>query len=158
MILDVAQALLDDIDAAVAGEPCELTRTFISAGEPASPNPGCTEISVWVSRLSNAEEFAEGCRIATELELSYRIDWCYSEPDDGTGPTAEDHLEAATCFYDLVDAVWCGIVSAYDSGTLAGISECEQINLGQLVTDPRQSGNVSATGTVTVRYDCSTGS
>ncbi len=156
-MLTEALALVDDIEAAIVGVECQPDRVYVSAGEPAAPNPGCTEISVWVSEVvDDNEAIPDECRVKPLLTLSYRIDWCYKESTQG--PTEAEHLTAATCLYELMEAIWCGLQADLGSGDLAGGNDCKTARLGPLTLDQRQGGNVSATGSVIIEYECVTAS
>lgn len=152
----LAEALVDQIEDFIDVETCQPERVFVSAGEPAVGS--CGEIAVWISNVSDANIGISDCMVDTQVELTYRISWCYPEPEDGSGPTTAQELTAAECLYELMDAVWCGLVSERDAGTLLIQSSCEKTSLGQLTVDPRSGGVVTATGTVTVDYDCVKGS
>ena len=151
-MLNHALSLLDDINAAVASEPCDIDVSRVTAGEPAAPNPGCVDIAVWISSVTDSNAFLQPCLIKSDLELSYRIGWCYTE--SVTGPSEQEELDASECLYGLMEAVWCELVSTKSAGTIAGTTKCDQSELGTLSVNPRQGGWVSATGTVTLRFDC----
>lgn len=151
-----ALALLTQIEDAIADEPCQPTNSFLSAGEPAAPNPGCTDVAVWVSGVEDEAAFETGCQVRAGLTLSYRVGWCY--PESYAGPSEAEELVASSCFYGLMDAVWCAIVAHQSAGDLAGADSCSSTTLGPLTVDARQGGWVSATGTITIPYYCVTSS
>lgn len=151
-MLTHALALLDDLETAIVGEECQPDRTFVAAGEPASPNPGCIDMAVWVSNVQDGNLDPNSCMVRSELQLSYRIGWCYTDKPEG--PSEDDELTAATCLYDLMEAVWCYLVEVHSQGTIAGTDKCDQSSLGPLVVNPRSGGWVEAVGTITIQYNC----
>ena len=151
-MITAALALLSDIEAAIVGQACQPDVSRVTAGEPAAPNPGCTDIAVWVGQVEDSAAFDPGCQVRSELTLNYRIGWCYTERPEG--PSEADELEAATCVYDLAEAVWCYLVELQSQGIIAGLDSCRDSRLGPLTVNPRSGGWVSATGSVTIAYDC----
>lgn len=159
-MIGVADELAANIESFLVGSAFQPDRVYVSAGEPAAPDPGCTEIAVWIDDIldQNQSDPSIPCLVYSQLTLRYRISWCYTENEDGSMPTESEHYTVALALYSLMATVWCGLVQAKGDGTLAGQNKCDQSSLGQLSVDQRSGGHVSATGSVTVPYDCSVGS
>lgn len=140
LIAESVTGLLDD-------EKVELY-----AAEPPSPVGGCDRIRVWVDSLTDGLAFdPDSCTIRTRLRLSYRIYVCYTEK-------AAEHSEAelldqAQGLYDLMDAVWCGIVAAVDDGTFLELGSCADVTVEPMTTD-RGGGETRAAGAVVIPYEC----
>lgn len=149
-MLNAALALLDDIQAAIASEPCQPDVIRVTAGEPAAPNPGCVDVAVWVDNIADANAFSQGCLVRSRLRLAYRIGWCYTESAEG--PSDDDELAASDCLYGLMEAVWCHFVA--ERGSLAGATQCDDVQIEPMSVQPRSGGWVAASGFVTVPFDC----
>lgn len=152
-MIDVVFALAEDLATYVQDSECE-TEVFTTYGEPPAPVGTCSRIFVWLDRVLDRDEIREGCVVNTRLVVAYRIYTCYPTRDDGEDLTADQHLTAAECLYELTELVWCGLVAGKASGNLAGLARCDEINLQPLIVDPPQGGIVSASGSITVEWDC----
>lgn len=150
-MIELAEALLDDLLASVEGE-CEIARSAVTAGSPAAPNGECRALWVWIDQISDGAQFETGCVVRSALAVNYRFDVCYTESE--RGPTDAQHLAVAECLYGLVAAAWCGLVALKDSGLLMGLGDCDRAALAPLVVGSREGGYVSAGGSVIVDFDC----
>lgn len=149
MIHDLATELAADIESYLTADLCEVNTVEVTYGEPAAPasDGPCREIWVWIGRMEDDAELDASCAVRSRLTLNYRIYSCYS-------PEGEDGEEASECIYGLMSAVWCGLVRGKDTGDLMLLGDCDLITLGALILDQPSGGIVSATGSVTVDYEC----
>jgi len=159
-MLSVADELAANIEAAILGVACQPDRVYVIAGEPPAPTDHCREIAVWVDEIrdQNEGDTTKPCLVVSQLTVRYRIQVCYTEKEDGTDQTEAQHYVTALCLYPLMTAIWCGLITARHDGTLAGAGDCDNTSLGALRVDQRSGGYVSATGSITVDYDCVLGS
>lgn len=152
--VDAALALLTQIEIIVnQSDVCEIQTFQVTAGEPAAPTGQCSQISVWASQFFNASTslFNEDnpCVIVKGVQLSYRIDLCYTEQEADRTPA--QHLATATCLYDLADAVWCGL-----NQTVATLfaQPCKDVSVDPMDFQTPQGGIVSAQSGVRFQLDC----
>lgn len=148
-VIDLLYAFADDL-AAFTETSSDVNRVTVTAGEPAASS--CTAIWVWLGRIEDRRAFEPGCDTDTLLTFNYRIDVCYET-------TAEEetdaiHNAAADELVILMNEVWCGLVTAKDSGELMDLGTCEHVRLEPLVVGPRAGSTVSASGGVTFSYTC----
>lgn len=152
-VIDLAQALADDLDEYTTGLDCELSRIYVTFGEPPDPTTdNCKQIAVWVNNVSPRPTEPQSCTTLALVTLGYRIFSCY--PIQAQDLTDDQHLDAADCIYEIAEAVWCGLVRGKDTGDLMGVGDCKRIVLGPLVSDLPRGGISSMTGTVTTDYEC----
>ena len=152
-VIDLAQALADDIAEFVDGVTCEVDKIGVTFGEPADPTgTNCKQILIWVQAVSPRPTEVQACTTLAVVTLAYRIYACY--PNQAQDPTVDQHEGAADCIYEISEAVWCGLVNGKDTGLLMGVGDCKRIVLGPLVSDVPRGGISSMTGTVTTDYEC----
>jgi hypothetical protein len=150
-MIESLETLRDIIELAIEGAECEVDRVTITAGRPSAPvGEDCTAIYIFGDQAFDFNQNDQNaCSVRGRWSMDYEIHTCYPEaPDDVTDA---QHLTAADCLYELMDLVWCAIVSAKDSGTFG---KCEFVELQPLDVQPRQGMSVSALGGVTIPLDC----
>lgn len=142
---EVIAGYVDDAD-------CNVERVTVTAGRTNAPVGNCTVIYVWADRIGDELQRADDCRVASRLQLNYEIHTCYiATPGDETD---EQHAVAASCLYELMDLVWCGLVADKDARLTDLFGSCKFIELAPLIVQQRQGLNVSALGSVTFPYEC----
>lgn len=152
-VIDLAQALADDLDLFTDEVECEIDKIAVTFGEPADPTgTNCKQIMVWVNNVAPRPSEPQSCTTLALLTLAYRIYACY--PNQAQDLTEEQHADAADCIYEIAQAVWCGLVAGKDDGSLMDIGDCQRITIGPLIADTPRGGVSSMTGTVTVDYEC----
>lgn len=152
-MIDLAQALADDLTEYTTGLDCELSQVVVTFGQPADPvGADCKQIAVWVAAVTPRPTEPQTCTTLTVVNLAYRIWSCYPVRENDLSP--DQHESAAECMYEIAEAVWCGLVDGKDTGELMGLGDCKQIVLGPLLSDLPRGGVTSMTGSVTVDWYC----
>lgn len=152
-MMELASLLAADIESYLTDDLCSVDSVSVTFGEPAAPvGEDCRQIWVWVDRVVDTNEFDDDtCSVRSRLTLNYRLYSCYN-PDVHRSLDQEE--TDADCLYGLMEAIWCGLVNDKDTGLLMLLGECKLVSLAPFATDPPQGGTVSATGAVTVDYEC----
>jgi hypothetical protein len=146
--LELLQGIIED---AVEVATCSVSRVTITAGDPGAPiGENCNVIWVFGDQVVDLNQTdPNACVVRSRFSMSYKIHVCYN--DDPRDLTDEEHLAPADCFYELMDLVWCALVTAKDSGTFGS---CEFVELEPLEVGPRQGLDVWALGGVTIPLEC----
>lgn len=147
------QTLEEVLTDAVADSDCVVDRIAITAGRPAAPSgENCTAIYIFGNGVQDLnQDNEESCVVKSRWLMQYEIHSCYPEDWDDQY-TTEAEEAAAACLYELMDLVWCALVSAKDAGEFC--ENCSFVQLDPLIVQPRQGGAVSAVGGVTLPYLC----
>lgn len=139
------------IETAVAEAECEVDRVTITAGRPAAPvGEDCTAIYIFGDRAFDLDQTNQNsCVVRGRWAMAYEIHTCYQVSAEDE--TDAEHELSADCLYELMDLVWCALVSAKDTGAFG---DCAYVELDELVVQERRGGHVSALGGLTVPAAC----
>lgn len=158
-IVDALDALLAEIELIAAAAECPVDTFRVTAGEPAAPSGYCSQLAVWASQSFNAANslFHEDspCLTVRGVQLHWRLDLCYSEPESGKPRTPAEDLDLAACLYGLGEDIWCGLNLLLGSGFLG--SRCGDIAADALTFTPPFGGIVSAGSGIRLQLECPPG-
>lgn len=121
---------------------------LVTAGRPSAPvGQDCERIYIWLAAIED-RNFDQSCRTDSRYTFGVEVHSCYT--DGAEDVMASVFLADAERFTNLVEAVWWRMVDLKDAGSLAGASNCDDIALEPLVTQPRSGLGISALGAIVV--------